>query len=168
MSGPIGWVAYNLRILRVLNSCDRKVFEAMVDEALHTNPKVLSSKKYLWNIVRGRDYYKMMSHYVVTAFQADNDTKRDDAEQIIQIVLKTTKDASIRRNFIWAIMKQIPLLTVDTIQYTSREKILSILRSDKYAITDEAVNPFVSEIVDLKLQVKDLEEQIQALSAMLE
>ena len=65
-------------------------------------------------------------------------------------------------------MKQIPLLTVDTIQYASREKILSILRSDKYAITDEAVNPFVSEIVDLKLQVKDLEEQIQALSAMLE
>lgn len=165
MMGPFGWFKFNIRILRVLNSCDRKSFEALVDEALDIYPKLLSSRWYLWNVVRGRDYYKMMAHYVVTRAQTDD---REKCETILRIVLHTTKDEAVRRNFIWAIMKQVPLLTIDTVPYASREKIQSILRSDKFAITDEAISPFVREVIDLRLQIKDLEEQVSALTAMLE
>ena len=107
----------------------------------------------------------MIAHYVITQVQSCDRTK---CESIIQTVLKTTKDEAVRRNFIWAIMKQVPLLTIDTIQYASAEKIKSILRSDKYAITDEAISPFVHEVIDLRLQIKDLEEQVNTLTTLLE
>ena len=162
-------IKLNLRIISVLNSCDRKTFEKLINEVID-NPKVFRSKLYVWNIVRGRDFYKMLSHYVIEQFENNNDdpTKNNKVETIINMVMDTAKSEAIKRNFIWAIMKQVPLLTATTIQYASREKVISLLRSDKVLFTDPAIDPFVTEVYELRKQIKELEDQLQATQIMME
>lgn len=166
---PIRIIKLNLRIISVLNSCDRKTFEKLINEVID-NPKVFRSKLYVWNIVRGRDFYKMLSHYVIEQFENNNDdpTKNNKVETIINMVMDTAKSEAIKRNFIWAIMKQVPLLTATTIQYASREKIHSILNSDKTIYTDDALAPFVEEIALLHKRIKDLEDEVEAFKLMFE
>ena len=166
-------IKLNLKIVSVLNSCDRKKFEALVDTVID-QPKVFRSKWYIWNWIRGRDFYKMLAHYVVKNIEAgyqngdvfigdcppdENPTKK--AEAILQMVLDTAKDEAIKRNFIWAVMKQIPLLTVDTVQYASREKVISLLQSNKVLVTDPYIGTFVDEIGRLRNQIHELEDEVQ-------
>ena len=166
-------IKLNAKIVSVLNSCDRKRFEALIDEVLNI-PRIFTSKLYVWNWIRGRDFYKMLAHYVIVNIenchspgdityeeQPSNPYTMDHAERVLQMVLTTASDESVKKNFIWAITKRIPLLTADTISYLSQEKIYSLLRSDKVLITDGAINPFVTEIYNLRKQIKDLEDQLE-------
>ena len=162
----INWIKINLKMIHVMNSCDRKEFEVLVDSLIGSK-KFFYSKRYIWNIIRGRDYYKMLSHYVVEKITSDLSNIDKDAEWIIQMVMDTAKSEDIKRNFIWAIMKQIPLLTVTTIQYASPKKIESLLSSSKQLIADDAILPFILEISDLKNQVKLLEEQLEITSSIM-
>lgn len=163
-------IMINAAIIKVLNSCDRKVFVSLVDQYLGAGQfKVFYKKWYLWNIVRGRDYYKMMSHYVITKLQdtIDPDSSQARAEFIINMVIETAKTEEIKKSFIWAIMKQIPLLTAITIQYASPEKIKSLLYSDKILITDTAITPFVMTVSELRRQVSELEKQLEVTQEMI-
>ena len=112
----------------------------------------------------------MLSHYVIEQFENNNDdpTKNNKVETIINMVMETAKSEAIKRNFSWAIMKQVPLLTATTIQYASREKVISLLRSDKVLFTDPAIDPFVTEVYELRKQIKELEDQLQATQIMME
>lgn len=163
-------IIINLAIIKVLNSCDRKAFITLVDQYLNDKLfNVFYKKWYLWNIVRGRDYYKMLSHYVITKLQdtIDPDSSQARAEFIINMVIETAKTEEIKKSFIWAIMKQIPLLTAITIQYASPEKIKSLLYSDKILITDTAITPFVMTVSELRRQVSELEKQLEVTQEMI-
>lgn len=155
----------NLQIISVLNSCDRKKFEALVTDAI-TNEKIFRSKLYIWNWIRGRDFYKMLSHYTITNIEQHTEESMNRAETIIKMVLDTAKDETIKRNFIWAIMKQVPLLTADTIRYASADKITSLLQSDKELITDSSINPIVLEVYRLRKKIHNLEEEVQMYQLM--
>lgn len=126
-------------------------------------------KRFLWNIIRGKDYYKMMSYHVIQMLEGkDPIGDMNDANWIIHMVLVTTKNEEVCKSFIWNIMKSVPLLTIDTIKYASDEKIKSILRSDKDIICDEHVTPFLSEIKALKAQAQADKEQLSLYQSMLE
>lgn len=171
------WIKLNTQIVSVLNTCDRKKFEALVDSVID-QPKVFRSKLYIWNWIRGRDFYKMLAHYVIkninSGYQngdivigdppAENPTIK--SEIILQMVLDTAKDEAIKRNFIWAVMKQVPLLTVDTVQYATKDKIMFLLQSDKILITDQYIGTFVDEIGRLRNQIHELEEEVQMYKIM--
>lgn len=163
-------IMINVAIIKVLNSCDRKAFVSLIDQYLGAGQfNVFYKKWYLWNIVRGRDYYKMLSHYIITKLQdtIDPDTSQARAEFIINMVIETAKTEEIKKSFIWAIMKQIPLLTAITIQYASPEKIKSLLYSDKILITDTAITPFVMTVSELRRQVSELEKQLEVTQEMI-
>lgn len=172
---PAQIIRLNVKIIRVLNSCDRKTFEELVDEVID-QPKVFRKKYYVWNIVRGRDFYKMLAHYVTQEItrhiQQENPTPDIDrmtkAETIIQMVMDTAKTDAIKRNFIWAIMKQVPLLTVTTIQYASPDKIRNLLKLEHTLVMDQAITPFVNEIAELKATIAEQDERIQAMETMMD
>ena len=108
----------------------------------------------------------MLSHYVIE--KTINPEKKDHsaAEWIIRIVAETTKDQSVLNHFVWAILKQVPLLTMVTIQCASKEKIHSILNSDKTIYTDDALAPFVEEVLMLHKRIDDLEDEVEAFKIM--
>lgn len=168
----INWIKTNLRILRVLNSCDRKEFESFLSEFISeekTFHKLFYSKWYLWNLIRGRDFYKMLSHYVITQLQLTDDepSRYYNAEAIIKMVEDTAKSEAVIRNFIWAVMKQVPLLTTTTIKYASPEKIRIILSSDKRVIADNQIVSGVLVVIhQYKQEISELRDQLNAYQIM--
>jgi len=149
-------IKLNKRILKVYNSCDWEVFSELIDDVLCRPDtevtQIFTSKLYLWNVIRPRDFYKMAAHHIVQSTQ--DITKLDQVEHLVHIILTTTSSMKIRTSFVWNILKQVPLLTIDTVQYASPEKIHSILRSDRAVLADAAIAPFVTEVRDLRTEVE--------------
>lgn len=151
----IGFFSLNRKIFKVYNSCDRDEFAELLNSIMDLPEqqiqKVFTSKRYLWNIIRPRDFYKMAAYYVVSA--AKNGINLERIDLLIHTILITTPSQKICSSFVWNILKQIPLLTIDTIQYTSQEKIQSLLQSDKILFTDTAITPFVKEVIRLRKEI---------------
>lgn len=152
----------NMRIIRVFNSCSRNEFTQLVDDVI-SDPKaklILSSKRYVWNIIRPRDYYKMMTYYIVELLENPDSDKCHRAEALMEIVLSTTKSEEIRKHFVWNIMKHIPVLTIHTIRYASEEKILNILQNSDNLIIDDYIRPFITMIWQQKNDIEALRTQL--------
>lgn len=116
--------------------------------------KIFNSKRYIWNIIRPRDFYRMASIWVTDRI---NDDELAQAEKMIKLVLSSTSNESACKNFIWVITKRCPLLTEDTIRYMSPEKIHSLLSGDKELICDQVMRPIVDEVMNLRTRIESLE-----------
>ena len=158
----MNWFKLNIRIFEVYNSCNRNDFNHLMDNVIATvNIRdAFTKKRYLWNWIRPRDFYKMMSFYIVYYLKSrfilgeTGNIEGTEVYEIIRIILKTTKNESIRKSFIWSIMKQVPMLTVDTIQYASAEKIKNILTDSTMIFHDTVTQPFIEAFQDVHEQVK--------------
>lgn len=159
----------NIRIIRMFNSCTRAEFTELLDEVI-ANPeakakKILSSKLYVWNLLRPRDYYKLMTYYIVNLLKIKDpetfDQRMDTAEFLLETVLSTAKTTRIRLDFIWNVTKHVPLLTVSTIKYMTPERITGILTSDKTIIADEFIEPFLTVIKQYRDEIGLLETQVE-------
>ena len=159
MLGPISWAKLNVRIIRTFNSCNPTIFQDLLTDIMTTMPeeqrtKIFTSKLYIWNILRPRDFYRMASIWVTDMVGAG---ELDHAETMIKLVLSTTNNESACKNFIWVITKRVPLLTEDTIRFMSPEKIHSLLSGDKELICDQVMRPIVDEIMSLRTRIESLE-----------
>jgi len=163
---------WNLDYVRAVNKCDRQTFLDLFHEAMKQNVKGLfSRKRYIWNWIRGKDFYKNLAYYVVSQVKdalTDGCENRAEIlaelERLIHDILTSEKRFDVRKSFIWNITKQVPLITTDTIAYMSEERITNILRSDKAILCDAAFGPFINEIIDLKERLKESEDLISAMS----
>lgn len=161
----------NRRIVYVFNSCNMQKFMSLLDDVINI-PGIFRKKRYIWNLIRPRDMYKLTAHWIVEkckyaqsdAYIGNRERAMDHVEYVMKEILATTPDFKIRQSFVWNIMKQVPMLTVDTIQYASTEKILSILRSDKTVITDSALKPFMHEVKTLRDQLTSMTEAYESLT----
>ena len=141
----MGVFAMNRRIIRVFNSQTIAEFINLMDSVSRMDEKVirklLTSKWYVWNIIRNKDFYKLMSVWLI---ETENYT--DTHFLIMKLVLETANNDITRRSFIKAIIKKKCILTVDTIKYidgledlVSREEVGDI-------ITDDYIKPLVNVI----------------------
>lgn len=162
-----GYININRRILQAYNSCDNAIFAELIEDVMHDKrrDKIFTQKRYFWNRFRPKDYYRNMSEYVIRCIKSTSGMENPDriadtmewAEYLIKMVVQTTKNPEISKSFIWKIMKQVPLLTVDTIQFCSAEKIHQLLTSDKQLICDDKVKPFVDVVMDYRSQISALQ-----------
>ena len=136
-------IKWNRRIIQVMNSCKYEEFEKLINELLElTNyKKFFTSKWYIWNVMRPRDFYKMCAMYIqrITDGQTDH---FDKAEKLIKIVLHSAKSEQIKRTFVWNITKNTPIIMWDMVPYRSKEKIIVMMVKKKYVIADEIMQPF--------------------------
>lgn len=134
---------WNRRIIRVMNSCKYEEFEKLINELLElpNYQKFFTSKWYIWNVMRPRDFYKMCAMYIqkITDGQTDH---FDKAEKLIKIVLHSAKSEQIKKTFVWNITKNTPIIMWDMVPYMSREKIIVMMVKKKYVIADEIMQPF--------------------------
>ena len=126
-----------------MNSCKYEEFEKLINELLElpNYKKFFTSKWYIWNVMRPRDFYKMCAMYIqkITDGQTDH---FDKAEKLIKIVLHTTKSEQIKKTFVWNITKNTPIIMWDMVPYMSKEKIIVMMVKKKYVIADEIIRPF--------------------------
>lgn len=136
-------IKWNRRIIQVMNSCKYEEFEKLINELLElpNYKKFFTSKWYIWNVMRPRDFYKMCAMYIqkITDDQTDH---FDKAEKLIKIVLHTTKSEQIKKTFVWNITKNTPIIMWDMVPYMSKEKIIVMMVKKKYVIADEIMQPF--------------------------
>lgn len=136
-------IKWNRRIIQVMNSCKYEEFEKLINELLElpNYKKFFTSKWYIWNVMRPRDFYKMCAMYIqkITDGQTDH---FDKAEKLIKIVLHTTKNEQIKKTFVWNITKNTPIIMWDMVPYMSKEKIIVMMVKKKYVIADEIIRPF--------------------------
>ena len=145
---------WNLAYIQAVNRCDRQTFLQLFHDAMKMELKGLfNRKRYIWNWIRGKDFYKNLAYYVV---QQVKDALGDG--------FCNRERYDVRKSFIWNITKQVPLITIDTIGYMSEERVTNMLRSDKSILCDAAFGPFIKELIDLKGKLKDAEEVIDAMT----
>lgn len=136
-------IKWNRRIIQVMNSCKYEEFEKLINELLELPncQKYFTSKWYIWNVMRPRDFYKMCAMYIqrITDGQTDH---FDKAEKLIKIVLHSAKSEQIKRTFVWNITKNTPIIMWDMVPYMSKEKIVVMMVKKKYVIADEIMQPF--------------------------
>lgn len=163
---------WNLAYIQAVNKCDRQTFLQLFHDAMKMDLKGLfTRKRYIWNWIRGKDFYKNLAYYVVQQVKdvlsgecGNRSEVLEQLEKLIHEVLASEKRYEVRKSFIWNITKQVPLITIDTISYMSEDRITNMLRSDKSILCDAAFGPFINELIDLKERLKESEEIITALS----
>lgn len=162
----MNFLTVNKLILKAINSQSKETF-CMVMEKLVRNKVtgLFTKKRYLWNIIRPRDMYKMIAYWIET-----NISDRELFNERIRLMhelIESTKDEKIRKSFVWGLLKRVNLLTVYTIQYASQDKINNIVA--KLAVTtdliyvDETLYPLVYSYRQLaeyhKREVDDLNKK---------
>ena len=145
----MNWIKMNRRMIQVLNSCKYDEFEPLIDEILGLPnwETYFTSRWYIWNIIRPRDFYKMCAMYVHNHTEGDL-TEFDKVEKLINIVLETAKSEQIKKTFIWNITKTTPIIMWSMVPYMSEKRIINMLTKKKYVITDELMQPFF-EVVNI-------------------
>ena len=155
----MNWVKMNRRMIQVLNSCKYDEFEPLIDEILGLPnwETYFTSRWYIWNIIRPRDFYKMCAMYVHNYTEGDL-TEFDKVEKLINIVLETAKSEQIKKTFVWNITKSTPLIMWKMIPYMSKEKIINMITKKKYVITDDLIQPFFEGVNIIRNEAKEENE----------
>ena len=152
----MNWIKMNRRMIQVLNSCKYDEFEPLIDEILGLPnwETYFTSRWYIWNIIRPRDFYKMCAMYVHNHTEGDL-TEFDKVEKLINIVLETAKSEQIKKTFVWNITKSTPLIMWKMIPYMSKEKIINMITKKKYVITDDLIQPFFEGVNIIRNEEKE-------------
>ena len=155
----MNWIKMNRRMIQVLNSCKYDEFEPLIDEILGLPnwETYFTSRWYIWNIIRPRDFYKMCAMYVHNHTEGDL-TEFDKVERLINIVLETAKSEQIKKTFVWNITKSTPLIMWKMIPYMSKEKIINMITKKKYVITDDLIQPFFEGVNIIRNEAKEENE----------
>lgn len=163
----MNFIQVNKLIMKAINSQDKNVFCEVMDTLMNANVKGLFVKKrYLWNIIRPRDIYKLMTYWIEINIK---DEKISQRINIMHELLLNTKDIKIRKSFVWGLMKRVNLLTIYTIEYTSEEKIKNIV--GKLGVPDQDVyadSILLPLLVSVREQFDLYKAEIEVLNSMIE
>lgn len=163
----MNFIQVNKLIMKAINSQDKNVFCEVMDILMNADVKGLFVKKrYLWNIIRPRDIYKLMTYWIEINIK---DEKIGQRINIMHELLLNTKDIKIRKSFVWGLMKRVNLLTIYTIEYTSEEKIKNIV--GKLGVPDQDVyadNILLPLLVSVREQFDLYKAEIEVLNSMID
>lgn len=167
------WFSWNFTYIKTYNSCNNVELQNFYNEILEYLPKGFTRKRYLWNILRGKTFYINVARYVITNLQASREKNCEDpksyldkASRMMRAILLTTKDERICRSFIRNIVKSVPLLTIETIQYLDSDRISMILANADGVFSDECLNPFINRITELMEENESLKQLIELQGGM--
>ena len=163
----MNFIQVNKLIMKAINSQDKNVFCEVMDTLMDADVKGLFVKKrYLWNIIRPRDIYKLMTYWIEINIKDEKISLRIN---IMHELLLNTKDIKIRKSFVWGLMKRVNLLTIYTIEYTSEEKIKNIV--GKLGVPDQDVyadNILLPLLVSVREQFDLYKAEIEVLNSMID
>lgn len=141
----------NRRLIAAMNSCDQQEQLVVINDIMKMSEddiaKIFRKKYFIWNICRSKDFYKVMARYVCDTLQSGD---FEHAILALRNSLVTAKNDRIRHAFVKAIMKSVPLVTVETIMYASPERMRAILSGDivEKVIADSYVQPFIVQLIE--------------------
>jgi hypothetical protein len=163
----MNFIQVNKLVIKAINTQDKNIFCEIMDTLMKNNIQgIFKKKRYVWNIIRPRDIYKLIAYWIEINITSDKLTERID---IMHELLETTKDKKIRQSFVWGLLKKVNLLTVYTIQYASKDKIQNIIAKiglpDQKVYSDDILYPLLLAFTE---QIKNHNEEIEILNKLIE
>lgn len=157
------FLTLDCKYIAIVNKCDMTEMYQFFLEIIKI-PEVFERKRYIWNIIRGKDFYKCAADFVVREMaqldMGDPDELSSDhitnMENMINGILNSTKNEAIRKSFVWNVTKKVPILYMVMLPYMSPERIQNILKSDNLLI-DDALKPIIDIIKDQRHMIEDLQ-----------
>lgn len=146
----------NKRIVYVYNSLKIQEFTDLMDEVVTYSPdkikELFTSRWYIWNIIRNKDFYKLISTWLINAPSLGN-----MHFFVLSLVIRTANNDVTRETFVKALFKKRVILTLDTLMYY--DSMSEILEKDD--LSKISCDPYVQPLIDriIKLEV-DLENFI--------
>lgn len=148
-------ITINRRLIAAINSCDQMSQMRVIDDIMTMSEddvkKVFSKKYFFWNICRGKDFYKVMARYVCESISNGN---IENGIIVLRNTVVTAKSDDIRRAFVRAILKKVPILTLETIAFATHSKLSMILAMEadslRAIVTENMMKPFIDRIIELE------------------
>ena len=142
----------NIAYIKSINSCDlttcTEFFRKLVveDETPEKVEKLFTSKMYLWNILRGKQFYKTMSYFISSIF--DDYDAIEEGVKIYEYIVNTASSDDIRKAFTTSVMKKHPFLTLTSIRYSSYNRIADVISTRSWIFVDNYVKPIADYIAE--------------------
>lgn len=152
----MGIYEMNKRIIAVYNSLKIQEFVDLMDEIVTYHPdkikELFISRWYIWNIIRNKDFYKLISTWLINSIELEN-----MHFFILSLVIRTANNDITRETFVRTLFKKRVILTLDTLMYC--DNMPAILEKDD--LEKISCDPYVQPVIDriIKLE-KDLENFI--------
>lgn len=166
------WWGWNKSYIEAINSCSNSAMIVIFDRIVEDlGADGFYKKRYIWNHIRGKSFYIYAARYVVfymkEAHRPLDEISIDyrnacyrNTQTLIRALLNSTKSEKTRQTFIRQIVKDIPLLSIETLPYLDAERITSIIQGSNKnyngIFTDSSIQPFISEINRLREENGDL------------
>ena len=154
-------ISMNLKIMKAVNSCERAQYMPLLDEIMDMKEsemwKIFTKKYYLWNLLRGKDFYKTLAVYVIDKVNSDVPEDMNRAELAIKVGIATANKDKDCKAFVKTILRNVSVLTVDTIRYTTNEKLEQLLSEPEGIIADEKMTVVLKTVSDMKSQISALQ-----------
>ena len=169
-----GWLAWNRLYIKAVNSDDGELLNQFFDDACDEDITFFTKRRYIWNIIRGKEFCRILADWVIDWYRRaldDYDHCDDIMDRVVTLlhnVMYTLNEWSdqdkIKRSLVWKITKYAPILTVDTLPYISEERLIHIIDSDKWIVTDSAMRPIVNYNAKLKVDLASLQVSVDLMS----
>ena len=157
------WLRDNLEYIKVINSCDFGSFKTFMaglidstDKTVEGVRRLFTRRRYVWNWMRGKDFYKSMAMFVIALAQAG---AIEQAHHILACVVKTSPSGNredikhdIRRFFVKSIMLKTPMISPITVEFMSEERLDELINTEKLndvVYISPEYKPFVDRIKEL-------------------
>ena len=131
-------------------------------------PGGFRKKRYIWNHIRGKDFYLSLSSYLrdtakeilysqeLTPEEAS--AKLAEVETVMNEILATEKKEDVKLNFVRNITKYVPIMTYAMLPYMSEGNIQKVLTADRI-LNDTTMQPIITEFLSLKRKLNESEQQ---------
>lgn len=167
-----GWLYWNRRYLKAVNSGDEAAQSEFFDDACDEDATFWRSKRYIWNWIRGKEFCRMLADWAIDWYRVTKDTDEGDRVMgkvisLLHQVMVTETNENIKRSLVWKITKYAPILTIDTLPHIGPERLVNILDSDKWIVTDEPMRHIVLYCAKQKLTIADQMATISNLSSFM-
>ena len=169
-----GWLAWNLLYIRAVNSDDGEQLNYFFDEASDKGLAFFTKSCYIWNIIRGKEFCRILADWVIDWYRrASEEDERGDAimEKVLSLLHNVMvsldhwdNQDKIKRSLVWKITKYAPILTIDTLPYISEDRLVHILESDKWIVTDETMKTVVNYTAKLKVDLASAQASMEYMS----
>ena len=136
----MNWLRLNRLYIRAANSDDQDTLRRFFDES-SDDPRFFTRRCYIWNIIRGKEFCRIVAEWAIDWYRRLADYARADVEietakeaeqtlvETLHRIISTETHENIKRSLVWKITKYAPIITIDTLPYISEERLLNIINS---------------------------------------
>lgn len=165
------WISLNLEYIRAVNAGNDAEVIRFFDR-ISDDKRYFTKKRYIWNIIRGKEFCRIVANWVIEWYRIsstrdDGTTAMCDVLNVLHWIMTSENHERVKKSLVWKITKDAPILTIDTLPHVSPERLINILNSDRWIVTDDALRPIINGYIELELELASAKSSLAAMEGLL-